>query len=74
MVTATLPVCERGGTVQREVTHVRSEYRGCSHTSGFERSRRNLTSDHHQVDLDFDAHGSRRGDVLDHDAANLSAR
>ena len=23
------------------------------------------------VDLDFDAHGSRRGDVLDHDAANL---
>ena len=38
VVTATLPVRERGNTVQRRVTHVLSEYRGSSHSRGFERS------------------------------------
>ena len=40
MVTATLTVCERGNTVHHGVTHVHSEYRGCSRTSGFKRSDR----------------------------------
>ena len=38
VVTATLPVRERDITVQRHVTHVHSEYRGSSHSRGFERS------------------------------------
>ena len=39
-VTATLPVRERGNTVQRRVTHVHSEYGGCFHASGCKRSSR----------------------------------
>ena len=40
MVTPTLTVCERGNTVYHGVTHVDSEYRGRSRTSGFKRSDR----------------------------------
>ena len=49
MVTATLTVCERGGTVSSAATDDHSTYGGCSHLSGFKRS--DLFADCQQNDM-----------------------